>query len=144
MCLSLPSTCDPLCCRWRRSLRADHSPISRTHPPVHRNKKCWTLYFHQELSESDPGLIAVHCKAGLGRTGTLIAMFAFVNLLRVLLREVCRRYLMKHYGFTSAEVNAARSEFLMFRPPCNQHFVVCRVTVVSCFFDDCVTHINNR
>ena len=29
----------------------------------------------------------MHCKAGLGRTGTLIGM-----------------YLMKHYGFTSAEV----------------------------------------
>ena len=37
--------------------------------------------------EATPGAIAVHCKAGLGRTGTCIGC-----------------YLMKHYKFTAAEV----------------------------------------
>ena len=37
--------------------------------------------------ESEPNAIAVHCKAGLGRTGTCIGCWA-----------------MKHYGFTAEEI----------------------------------------
>lgn len=40
-----------------------------------------------ELAEAEPGVLCVHCKAGLGRTGVLICC-----------------YIMKHYKFTANEV----------------------------------------
>ena len=39
-----------------------------------------------EICEATKGAIAVHCKAGLGRTGTLVGLYA-----------------MKHYGFSAAD-----------------------------------------
>lgn len=39
-----------------------------------------------QLTQNEPGAIAVHCKAGLGRTGCLIACYA-----------------MKHYNFNAAD-----------------------------------------
>ena len=42
-----------------------------------------------DIAEQEPGALAVHCKAGLGRTGVLISC-----------------YNMKHYGFTAREALA--------------------------------------
>lgn len=53
--------------------------IDGTVPPLAIEKK------FLDLSESDKGVLAIHCKAGLGRTGTLIGAYA-----------------MKHFKFPAA------------------------------------------
>ena len=60
----------------RCSLRLRPHP----HPPTPAQK-------FLDLVEAEPGCVAVHCKAGLGRTGVLICC-----------------YMMKHYRFTAEEV----------------------------------------
>ena len=44
------------------------------------------MYRFLELAEKEPGALAIHCKAGLGRTGVLICC-----------------YMIKHFGFTAEE-----------------------------------------
>jgi protein-tyrosine phosphatase len=55
--------------------------VDGSNPPDHILNK------FLQLSEETPGSVAVHCKAGLGRTGSLIGC-----------------YIMKHYKFTAEEV----------------------------------------
>ena len=47
------------------------------------------MYRFLDIVEREPGALAVHCKAGLGRTGVLICC-----------------YMIKHYGFTAEEAMA--------------------------------------
>jgi len=68
-----------------------------------------------EVVESAPGVIAVHCKQGLGRTGSLIGC-----------------YIIKHYNFTAAEAIA----FLRIQRPGSvvgpqQHFLVKMQPILS-------------
>jgi len=57
--------------------------VDGTSPPMH------IVESFLKAVESAPGVVAVHCKQGLGRTGSLIAC-----------------YIMKHFDFTAGETIA--------------------------------------
>ena len=64
--------------------RAPHRRCGHPPAPTHTPRliSAWTL----DWGEGGAGALAVHCKAGLGRTGTLICA-----------------YIMRYHGFTAAE-----------------------------------------
>eukprot|EP00514_Thraustochytrium_sp_LLF1b_P008115 CAMPEP_0184529304 /NCGR_PEP_ID=MMETSP0198_2-20121128/12297_1 /TAXON_ID=1112570 /ORGANISM="Thraustochytrium sp., Strain LLF1b" /LENGTH=400 /DNA_ID=CAMNT_0026921295 /DNA_START=87 /DNA_END=1289 /DNA_ORIENTATION=+ len=74
------------CYDEQRFVRAGIKHVDLFYPDGH-NPPAALLRTFLQICEAEPGAIAVHCKAGLGRTGTCIGA-----------------YLMKHFGYTCAEV----------------------------------------
>ncbi len=73
--------------------KCPHIPQSLEHiqtaqyPNKPNTNACIRFFRFFSICEREPGIIAVHCLAGLGRTGTLIGL-----------------WIMRAYGFTADEV----------------------------------------
>eukprot|EP00116_Pleurobrachia_bachei_P015291 sb/3475553/ len=82
-------------------------------PKIPKNYPLSPLRKFLTIAEKTKGAIAVHCKAGLGRTGSLIAC-----------------WMMKHYRFTAQECIGWISDLILALTPTNSRTLIILVPSV--------------